>query len=62
MRRLATIAVFLVLTASVPLEAQRGGGHASAGGHGGFSAHGSFGGYAAGGHAFAGARAGSSFA
>ena len=62
MGRLAAIAVFLVLTASGQLEAQRGGGHASAGGHGGFSAHGSFGGYAAGGHAFAGARAGSSFA
>lgn len=60
MRRLVAIAAFLVLAASVQLQAQRGGGggHASGGGHGGFSSHGSFGGGFSGGHSFGGARAG----
>jgi len=62
MRRLLAIAAFLVLAASVPLAAQRGGGHGSAGGHGGgFSSHGSFGGHATGGHAFGGMHSGSGF-
>jgi hypothetical protein len=59
MRRLMAVAGFLVLAASVPLWAQHGGGHGSAGGHGGgFAAHGSFGG----GHAFSGSHSSSSFA
>jgi hypothetical protein len=62
MRRLLTISVFLVLTASVQLNAQRGGGHGSVGGHGGFSGGGSFGGRSAGGHSFAAAHSASSFA
>jgi hypothetical protein len=62
MRRLLAIAGFLLLAASLPLQAQHGGGHGSAGGHGGFSAHGSFGGHSAGGHAFAGTRAASGIA
>ncbi|MGA8274299.1 MAG: hypothetical protein WB919_22270 [Candidatus Sulfotelmatobacter sp.] len=57
MRYPAAIALFLLLPLSMPLQAQRGGGHAAGGGHGGFSGHSSFGG-----HAFAGARSGSSFA
>jgi hypothetical protein len=63
MRRLLAFATFLLLAASVQLQAQRGGGgHASAGGHGGFSSHGSFGGGFAGGHASAGSFSrGSSF-
>src|ERR1700678_2251902 len=57
MRYPAAIAVFLLLSLSIPLQAQRGGGgHASAGGHGGFSGHSSFGG-----HSFVAARSGSSF-
>src|ERR1700692_3682743 len=63
-------ASFLLLAASVPLAAQRGGGHgsfggghASVGGHGGMAARGgSFGGPAAGGRAFSGARTSSGFA
>lgn len=51
------IAAFLVLAASLQLEAQRGGGHGSAGGQGGFAGHSSFGG-----HAFSGAHSTSSFA
>ncbi|MGA9509280.1 MAG: hypothetical protein WBV55_11745 [Candidatus Sulfotelmatobacter sp.] len=62
MRRLIAIAAFLFLAASLPLQAQRGGGHASAGGHGGFSGHASFGGGFAGGHSFGGMRGGSGFA
>lgn len=62
MRRLIAIVAFLFLAASMPLQAQRGGGHASAGGHGGFSGHASFGGGFAGGHSFGGMRAGSGFA
>jgi hypothetical protein len=62
MRRLLTISIFLVLTASVQLNAQRGGGHGSVGGHGGFSSGGGFGGRTAGGHAFARGRSASSFA
>ncbi|MGC2259102.1 MAG: hypothetical protein WA594_12415 [Candidatus Sulfotelmatobacter sp.] len=63
MRRLAAVAAFLFLAASIQLQAQRGGGgHASAGGHGGFSGHASFGGGFAGNHSFGGVRAGSGFA
>jgi hypothetical protein len=62
MRRLIAIAAFLFLAASVQLQAQRGGGHTSAGGHGGFSGHASFGGGFAGSRAFGGMRAGSGFA
>jgi hypothetical protein len=62
MRRLVAIAAFLFLAASVQLQAQRGGGHASAGGHGGFSGHASFGGGFAGSHSFGGMRTGSGFA
>jgi hypothetical protein len=61
MRRLASLAVLLLLAASVPLQAQRGGGgHASAGGHGGFSGHASFGAHSSG--SFAGSHTGSAFA
>jgi hypothetical protein len=68
MRRLLAFACFLLLAASVQLQAQRGGGGhgspggGSAGGHGGFSSHGSFGSGFAGGRAFAGSRSGSAFA
>jgi hypothetical protein len=65
MRRLMTLALFVVLAASVPLAAQHGGGHGSGGGHGGFSGHSGFsggGGHAAGGHSFSGARSGAGFA
>jgi len=68
MRRVAAIALFLVLAASMPLAAQRGGGHGFAGGHGGFSSHGSFSGHSGGGqgfagsHGFSGMRTGSGFA
>ena len=63
MRRLLAFASFLLLAATVQLQAQRGGGgHGSAGGHGGFSSHGSFGGGFAGSHAFSGSRSGSAFA
>jgi hypothetical protein len=61
MRRLWAIAVSLLLAASMPVLAQRGGGgHASAGGHGGFSG-GHAGGFS-GGHSFGGFHSGSSFA
>jgi len=57
------IAAFAFLLSSLPLLAQRGGGHASAGGHSGMAAHGSFGGHMGGGmgggHAFSGSHAGS---
>jgi hypothetical protein len=65
MRRLMTLALFGILAASVPLAAQRGGGHGSVGGHGGFAGHSGFsggGGHSAGGHAFSGARGGAGFA
>jgi hypothetical protein len=65
MRRLITLALFGILAASVPLAAQRGGGHGSVGGHGGFAGHSGFsggGGHAVGGHAFSGARGGAGFA
>ena len=67
MRRLVAFAGFVLLAASLPLYAQHGGGHGSAGGHGGFSSHGSsgggsFSGHTSGGHAFAGTHSGSSFA
>ncbi|MFZ0319770.1 MAG: hypothetical protein WAL56_11640 [Candidatus Sulfotelmatobacter sp.] len=63
----AFLAAFVLLTGSVQLFAQHGGGHASGGGHGGFSGHssfggGGFGGHASAGHAFAGSHSGSSFA
>ena len=74
MRYLTAIAVFLTLVASMPLQAQRGGGHGSSGhglyghtsvghgfsgGHSGFAGHGSFGGHASGGNAFGGVHSGS---
>jgi hypothetical protein len=69
MHRWLVIASFLLLAASVPLAAQRGGGHgsfggghASVGGHGGVAHSGSFGGHAVGGRAFSGARSSSGFA
>ncbi|MHB8218054.1 MAG: hypothetical protein ACYDDS_18425 [Candidatus Sulfotelmatobacter sp.] len=70
MHRLLLVAAVLLLAASVPLAAQRGGGHGSFGGghgsfggHGGMAAHGgSFGGHAAGGRGFSGARSSSGFA
>ncbi len=68
MHRLPFIAVFALLAASVPLSAQRGGGHASAGGHGFGGGHSSFagghGGFAgrASGHTFAGTHSASGFA
>jgi hypothetical protein len=57
MHRPLFIAAFVLLLASAPLSAQRGGGHASAGGHGGMAGHGGFGG-----HAFSGGHSGSGFA
>ena len=51
----------MLVLASAPLVAQRGGGHAFASGHGGMASHGGFGGHA-GGHAFSGTRSGSGFA
>jgi len=50
----------LVLAVSMPLSAQRGGGHGSAGGHGGFAGHsgGGFAGHAGGGHSFSSAHSG----
>jgi hypothetical protein len=57
----AFLAAFVLLTGSVQLFAQHGGGHASGGGHAGMSGHGSFGGsfsgHASAGHAFAGSHA-----
>jgi hypothetical protein len=44
-RRLS-IAAFVLLLASIPVFAQHGGGHASAGSHGGMASHSSFGGHA----------------
>ncbi len=59
MHRPLLILALVLLYTSLPVLAQHGGGHGSAGGHGGgFASHGSFGG---GGHAFSGARAGSGF-
>jgi hypothetical protein len=49
MNRPLLIAALIFLLTSVPLSAQRGGGHASGGGHGGgMAAHGGFGGHAGG--------------
>jgi hypothetical protein len=70
MHRPLLIAAFGILLASVPLAAQRGGGHGGGGGHfGGGGGHagmashgGGFGGHASGVHTFSGARSGSSFA
>ncbi|MGA9389682.1 MAG: hypothetical protein WBV69_04470 [Candidatus Sulfotelmatobacter sp.] len=63
MHRLMAIAAILFLAASLPLAAQHGGGHASAGGHGGgFAAHGSFSGHSSVGRSFSGAHSTSSFA
>jgi hypothetical protein len=58
MNRPLLIAASLFLAGSVPLLAQRGGGHASFGGHGGMAGHASFGGHAGGGRSFSGARPG----
>jgi hypothetical protein len=52
MRRFGSMATLILLLAGMPLWAQHGGGHASAGGHGGMAAHGSFGGHASGGMRF----------
>lgn len=66
MHRPVAIAALVLLLASVPLWAQHGGGHASAGGHGfgggggGFASHGGFAGHSSG-SSFGGARAGSGF-
>jgi hypothetical protein len=62
MNRPLLIAAFLLLAASIPLSAQRGGGHASFGGHGGMAGHASFGGHAGGGRSFSGARSSPGFA
>jgi hypothetical protein len=62
MNRPLLIAAFLLLAASVPLFAQRGGGHGSFGGHGGMAGHASFGGHAGGGRSFSGARSSPGFA
>jgi hypothetical protein len=48
MHRPILVAVFVLLLASMPLSAQHGGGHASAGGHSGTALHGGF----SGGHSF----------
>jgi hypothetical protein len=60
MRRLLSIATFVLAMALVPALAQRGGGHGvSAGGHGGFAGHGGgFGGHVGGGAGFGGMRGG----
>jgi hypothetical protein len=60
MHRSLLITAFVLLLAAMPLSAQHGGGHASAGGHGGFSSRGSFSG--GGSHAFSGAHSSSGFA
>jgi hypothetical protein len=66
MHRPFLIVALALLVASMPLSAQRGGGHAAAGGHGfggghsGFASHSGFAGHASSGHAFAGMRTGSS--
>ncbi len=54
MRYLTDIVFFLVLSASVPLAAQRGVGHGFGGGRSGFAGHSGFSGHASGGHAFSG--------
>jgi hypothetical protein len=60
MRSLLTTAAFVFALALLPVLAQHGGGHGSAGGHGGgFAAHGSFGGHFSGGHALGGMHSGS---
>jgi len=61
MHRPLLSAGFVLLLASVPLSAQHGGGHASAGGHGGFASHGGFAGHSSG-HTFSAPRSGSGFA
>ena len=60
MRRLLTLAAFLLIISVLPLRAQRGG-HASGGSHGGFSGHSGFSGHA-GGMSAAGGFHGGSFA
>jgi hypothetical protein len=62
MNRPLLLAALLFLLVSLPLFAQRGGGHGSFGGHGGgMTSHGGFSGHS-GGHAFSGAHYGSGFA
>jgi hypothetical protein len=62
MRRPISTATLVLLLATTPALAQRGGGHASFGGHGGgFAGHGSFGGHMAGSHAFSGTHGSSGF-
>lgn len=61
MRRLIVLAACWLM-ASLPVFAQRGGGHAGGGGHSGFSGGGGFGGHSSAGHAFSGVRSGSGFA
>jgi len=64
MRRLITLSVVVLLSASVQVVAQRGGGgHGFSGGHGGFAAHGGSASHVGSGHAFGGGvRSGSGFA
>jgi hypothetical protein len=61
MHRPLLIPAFVLLLASAPLLAQRGGGHASSGGHGGFASHGSFSGHSSGAGSFSGAHSSSAF-
>jgi hypothetical protein len=63
MRPLTAMATFVLLVGAMPVLAQHGGGHASAGGHGGFASHGGgFAGHAGSGHPFSGTRTGSGIA
>jgi hypothetical protein len=57
MRRLLSIATFVLLLGSIPVLAQRGGGRAS-GGHGGFAGHGGMAMHAGGGQSFRGTHSG----
>ena len=62
MHRPLLFAALLLLAASIPVCAQRGGGHGSFGGHGGMSAHGSFSGHMGAGRVSGGMRSGAGFA
>jgi hypothetical protein len=62
MHRPLLITAFVLLMAAVPLSAQHGGGHASAGGHGGGFASHSFAGHSSGARAFSGTHSGSGLA